>query len=285
MKITDVRVTLFAWDDIPATTYGRHTGRFSGQSQLALVTIATDEGVEGHAFLGSAMRGAHMDAPSLVHYLKPLVLGQEGRRGRGEGRGEGRGQAQNQNLPEAPPIGFFGSYRVAADKMDPSKLPIIGAWRITFAKSDPALKLQNRFKDTGTVIYTAENGGIKQEVFLYWPPTKADYKNVFTDDAREFFEGALARFVAMDARGRVGWTLCSLASLDSRDAVDEGGAAFQGSVGDIFWGGITGPRYFVDPKEKLVGVLFAQGPAIRAAYHAELRAMVYGALTASKAGK
>jgi CubicO group peptidase (beta-lactamase class C family) len=67
--------------------------------------------------------------------------------------------------------------------------------------------------------------------------------------------------------------------------VGEGGAAFQGSVGDIFWGGITGPRYFVDPKEKLVGLLFAQGPAIRAAYHAELRAMVYGAMTVSKAGK
>jgi hypothetical protein len=121
-------------------------------------------------------------------FAQQLVLGQEGRgRGRGEGRGEARGRGQNQNLPEAPKIGFFGSYRVAADKMDPSKLPIIGAWRINFDRSDPALKLQNRFKDTGTTIYTAENGGIKQEVFLYWPPTKADYKNVFTDDAREFF--------------------------------------------------------------------------------------------------
>ena len=116
------------------------------------------------------------------------VLGQEGRGGRGGRGGEGRqgGQAA-QNLPEAPPIGFFGSYRVADQKKDPSKLPLIGAWRINFNRSDPALKLQNRFKDTGTVIYTAENGGIKQEVFLYWPPTKADYKNTFTDDAREFF--------------------------------------------------------------------------------------------------
>jgi L-alanine-DL-glutamate epimerase-like enolase superfamily enzyme len=77
MKITDVRLTLFAWDDIPATTYGRHTGRFSGSSQLGLLTIGTDEGVQGHAFLGSAMRGAQMDAPSLIHYLKPLVLGQD----------------------------------------------------------------------------------------------------------------------------------------------------------------------------------------------------------------
>jgi CubicO group peptidase (beta-lactamase class C family) len=57
-----------------------------------------------------------------------------------------------------------------------------------------------------------------------------------------------------------------------------GGPAFPGSTGDVFWGGITGPRYFFDPKERLVGIVFVQGPAIRAAYHAELRAMVYGAL-------
>jgi hypothetical protein len=41
----------------------------------------------------------------------------------------------------------------------------------------------------------------------------------------------------------------------------------------------TGPRYFLDLKEKLVGIVFMQVPAIRAAYHAELRAMVYAALT------
>jgi L-alanine-DL-glutamate epimerase-like enolase superfamily enzyme len=77
MKITDVQLTLFAWDDIPATTYGRHTGRFSGSSQLGLVTITTDQGVQGHAFLGSAMRGAHLDAQSLTQFLKPTVLGQD----------------------------------------------------------------------------------------------------------------------------------------------------------------------------------------------------------------
>jgi len=60
--------------------------------------------------------------------------------------------------------------------------------------------------------------------------------------------------------------------------VSEGGAPFPGSVGDLYWGGITGPRYFADPQEKLVGIVFVQGPSVRAAYHAELRAMVYGAL-------
>jgi L-alanine-DL-glutamate epimerase-like enolase superfamily enzyme len=77
MKITDVTCTLFAWDDIPATQYGRHTGTFAGQSQLGLVTIHTDEGVEGNAFLGSAMRGAQNDAGSMMQYLKPLLVGQD----------------------------------------------------------------------------------------------------------------------------------------------------------------------------------------------------------------
>jgi L-alanine-DL-glutamate epimerase-like enolase superfamily enzyme len=77
MKITDVTLTLFAWKDIPATSYGRHTGRFSGSSDLGLLTLRTDDGLEGHAFLGSAMRPASMDGQSLIRYLKPLVLGQD----------------------------------------------------------------------------------------------------------------------------------------------------------------------------------------------------------------
>jgi CubicO group peptidase (beta-lactamase class C family) len=60
--------------------------------------------------------------------------------------------------------------------------------------------------------------------------------------------------------------------------VADGGALFPGSIGDIFWGGITGPRYFVDPKERLIGIVFMQAPSQRGAYHAELRALVYGAI-------
>jgi CubicO group peptidase (beta-lactamase class C family) len=66
--------------------------------------------------------------------------------------------------------------------------------------------------------------------------------------------------------------------------VSDVGTVFPGSMGDIFWGGITGPRYFMDPKERLVGIVFIQAPSQRAAYHAELRAMVYGAL-AGKVGR
>jgi hypothetical protein len=119
------------------------------------------------------------------------VLGQgRGAQAQGGGRAQGQGgggRAQAQTFPEAPPIGFFGSYRVQADKMDPSKLPYIGAWRISYDRSDPSVKAAGRFKETGTTINTFVDGGIRTETFLYWPPTKVDYKTVFTDDAREFW--------------------------------------------------------------------------------------------------
>ncbi|MDP9115054.1 MAG: hypothetical protein M3O20_15410 [Acidobacteriota bacterium] len=99
----------------------------------------------------------------------------------------GKSREERATLPEAPAIGFFGSYRVAADKKDPAKLPIIGAWRINFEKSDPAMKLQGRFKQTGTTIYTAVNGGIKTETFLFYPPKDDSYKTTFTDDGREYW--------------------------------------------------------------------------------------------------
>ena len=75
MKITDVTLTLFAWDDIPATSYGAHTGKFSGKSQLGLLAITTDQGLTGHAFLGSAFFPADADGASLIRVFKPLLVG------------------------------------------------------------------------------------------------------------------------------------------------------------------------------------------------------------------
>ena len=77
MKITDVTLTLFAWDGIPATSYGAHTGKFSGASRLGLLKIATDDGHAGHAFLGSAFYPADMDGATLIKYLKPILVGQD----------------------------------------------------------------------------------------------------------------------------------------------------------------------------------------------------------------
>ena len=73
MKITDVTLTLFAWDSIPPTTYGAHSGRFAGNSALGLLRLMTDQALEGHAFLGSAMNPATSDAQALITHLKPVL--------------------------------------------------------------------------------------------------------------------------------------------------------------------------------------------------------------------
>ena len=84
-----------------------------------------------------------------------------------------------------PPVGFFGNYKVAADKKDPSKLPHIGAWRINLDKSDPALR--QRFSATATNIFTIENGGIRHDIFQIYPPKVDNYKTVFSPDARSYW--------------------------------------------------------------------------------------------------
>jgi len=74
MKIDHVSLTIFAWDDIPRTSY--HAGSFTQpDSDLALLRVRTDAGHEGHAFLGSASGPASMDAPQLIRWIKPLLMG------------------------------------------------------------------------------------------------------------------------------------------------------------------------------------------------------------------
>lgn len=75
MKITDVTVTLFAWDDIPSTQYGQHAARFGGKSDLGLVEIRTDQGLAGHAFLGSSSAPASNDVQTVLN-LKALLVGE-----------------------------------------------------------------------------------------------------------------------------------------------------------------------------------------------------------------
>ena len=76
MKIDDVSLTIFTWDNIPATNY--HTGTATvGDSNLGLLRIHTDAGLEGHAFLGSATNPASMDGPQLIRSLKPMLMGQD----------------------------------------------------------------------------------------------------------------------------------------------------------------------------------------------------------------
>jgi hypothetical protein len=82
-------------------------------------------------------------------------------------------------------VGFFGSYKVAADKLDPSKLPHVGAWKINLAKSDP--RIQPRFTPTAMNIFIAEKGGLRQEVFQDYPPKVNTYRTTFDQRYRSFW--------------------------------------------------------------------------------------------------
>ena len=76
MKIDDVSITIFGWENIPATIYHQGATAASG-SNLGLLRIHTDAGLEGYAFLGSASNPAAMDGPQLIRSLKPMLMGQD----------------------------------------------------------------------------------------------------------------------------------------------------------------------------------------------------------------
>ena len=72
MKITEVKITMFKWNFAPWRTGGRMA--FGGQKLLGIVTIGTDEGVEGHAFLGSSRQGVDAFAGPLLEFIKPMIM-------------------------------------------------------------------------------------------------------------------------------------------------------------------------------------------------------------------
>ncbi len=60
--------------------------------------------------------------------------------------------------------------------------------------------------------------------------------------------------------------------------VAAGMSPVPGSVGEYFWGGVTGTYFWIDPAEQLVVVLMLQAPDRRLYYRYLLRPLVYGAI-------
>ena len=78
MKITDVTVTLWEWKDIPPMRYTLTVSSSKDRkTQMGLVRISTDEGVDGYSFIGSALGSAQRDAPYIAEALKPMLVGQD----------------------------------------------------------------------------------------------------------------------------------------------------------------------------------------------------------------
>ena len=73
MKISDVKVDIVNWK-----SQGWKTGvgtMFGQDQQLGIVTVETDQGVSGNAFLGSSRMGAQHFVPGLIEFIKPMIMG------------------------------------------------------------------------------------------------------------------------------------------------------------------------------------------------------------------
>ena len=71
MKITNVKVDVFSWETDPWQV-GLHHMTAGGKKQLSVVSVDTDQGITGNAFLS---RPKH-SAPGLIEFLKPIIVGQ-----------------------------------------------------------------------------------------------------------------------------------------------------------------------------------------------------------------
>ena len=60
--------------------------------------------------------------------------------------------------------------------------------------------------------------------------------------------------------------------------LEDGGNPLPGSKGDYFWAGLFGTYFFVDPKERLIGVFMTQSPGGRTYYAQLFRNAVYASL-------
>jgi CubicO group peptidase (beta-lactamase class C family) len=60
--------------------------------------------------------------------------------------------------------------------------------------------------------------------------------------------------------------------------LDEGMGFTPGSKGDAMWAGAWGTSFWIDPKERLVGILMAQGPSNRTHTRMLYKNLVYGAM-------
>ncbi|MBN1687197.1 MAG: hypothetical protein JW852_11110 [Spirochaetales bacterium] len=72
MKITDLSVTMVNWKYTPWRVGGTS---LKGNTLLGVLEVQTDEGLAGHAFLGSTSQGADAHVGPLMEFLKPLVVG------------------------------------------------------------------------------------------------------------------------------------------------------------------------------------------------------------------
>ena len=77
MKISDVKVVIWKWTGIPPVNYSLTIRGVANSVDMALLTIYTDEGYQGHAFIGSALYGIGKDAQQIIDRYRPALVGKD----------------------------------------------------------------------------------------------------------------------------------------------------------------------------------------------------------------
>jgi len=77
MKITDVYADALRLGEHSLDDLRPSYGAADRQQRSRPPAPRHDEGIEGHAFLGTSSNPASLDGPGLIRFLKPLVMGQD----------------------------------------------------------------------------------------------------------------------------------------------------------------------------------------------------------------
>ena len=122
------------------------------------------------------------------------------------------------------------------------------------------------------------NGGELDGVRLLAPKTIAHMASDHLPPDCAYGETARPRFGALAPVPEMGYGF----GLGFAVRKEPGRSPVPGSVGEFFWGGVTGTYFWIDPQEQMVVVLMLQAPDQRLHYRYLSRQLVYAALTNSR---
>jgi len=122
------------------------------------------------------------------------------------------------------------------------------------------------------------NGGELDGVRLLAPKTIAHMASDHLPPDCAYGETARPRFGALAPVPEMGYGF----GLGFAVRKEPGRSPVPGSVGEFFWGGVTGTYFWIDPQEQMAVVLMLQAPDQRLHYRYLSRQLVYAALTNSR---
>ena len=122
------------------------------------------------------------------------------------------------------------------------------------------------------------NGGELDGVRLLAPKTIAHMASDHLPPDCAYGETTRPRFGALAPVPEMGYGF----GLGFAVRKEPGRSPVPGSVGEFFWGGVTGTYFWIDPQEQMAVVLMLQTPDQRLHYRYLSRQLVYAALTNSR---